>query len=516
VSRVRIGVDVGVTNTDAVVMDTTGAVLAWMKSPTSPDHLVGIREAIAGALSRAGNVTATQVMAGSTHVADAISRRRNLAKVGVLRIGASSSLSIPPFTMWPNDLVERVAGPVALIRGGHEHDGREISPLDTDAVHAFAALCAGAVDGVAVVGMTSPVNADHERRAAAILRDLLGEHITITQGHVVGGIGLLERENSAILNSSLMGLHRTVIDGIGQVLIELGHTTDLYLTQNDGTLISASEAVRRPLLSIGSGPTNSMRGAAYLSGLTDAVVMDVGGTSTVLGLLVDGFPRVSGCPVEVGGVRTNYRMPELVSAQLGGATVVHRGSPPRIGPDNVGERLMTDGLVFGGAITTLSDVSVSAGRTALGDPALARVEPVLVRSVMAQVDARLVALADRTKASRAKLPLVAVGGAAHLVPDQMPGISAVLRYEHSPVANAIGAATAEASGSIDRIYSYDRSSRNRCITDAQQLASEDAVLAGADPARTRITKMTEIPMSYMPGNCVRVQVTALGPVTDSS
>jgi hypothetical protein len=135
---------------------------------------------------------------------------------------------------------------------------------------------------------------------------------------------------------------------------------------------------------------------------------------------------------------------------------------------------------------------------------------------MAQVDARLVALADRTKASRAKLPLVAVGGAAHLVPDQMPGISAVLRYEHSPVANAIGAATAEASGSIDRIYSYDRSSRNRCITDAQQLASEDAVLAGADPARTRITKMTEIPMSYMPGNCVRVQVTALGPVTDSS
>lgn len=512
-SHVRIGVDVGVTHTDAVVMDVSGTVLGCMKTPTTPDHLAGIAAAVAGVLSGVGPVSVTQVMAGSTHAADAIARRRNLARVGVLRIGASSSLSIPPFAAWPDDLFEKVAGPVAMIRGGHEHDGREISPLDTDGVHAFAAACAGAVDSVAVVGMTSPVNPDHERRSAAILREVLGENVAITQGHVVGGIGLLERENSAILNSSLMGLHRTVIDDIGRILTEHGHSPDLYLTQNDGTLISASEAVRRPVLSIGSGPTNSMRGAAYLSGLTDAVVIDVGGVSTVLGLLVGGFPRVSGFPVEVGGVRMNSRMPQLIAAELGGATIVHRGSPPRIGPDSVH---MTDGVAFGANnITTLTDVSASAGRTSIGNSAGAGRDAEFVRSVMRQVDARLVALADRTKASPAEVPLIAVGGAAHLVPDHMPGFSAVLRYEHSPVANAIGAATAEASGSIDRIYSYDRASRTRCLSDAQQLAAEDAVLAGADPARTRITRMTEIPMSYMPGDYVRVQVTALGPVTDT-
>jgi len=92
-----------------------------------------------------------------------------------------------------------------------------------------------------------------------------------------------------------------------------------FFAQNDGTLMDLEFAIRFPVLTIGSGPANSIRGAAYLTGRTDAIVVDVGGTSTDLGVLVRGFPRESSFGVEIGGIRTNFRMPDLVTIALGGA-----------------------------------------------------------------------------------------------------------------------------------------------------------------------------------------------------
>ena len=80
-------------------------------------------------------------------------------------------------------------------------------------------------------------------------------------------------------------------------------------------------AVRYPVLTIGSGPANSLRGAAYLTGLRDAMVADVGGTSTDVGVLANGFPRESSAAVEIGGIRTNFRMPDLVAIAVGGGSV---------------------------------------------------------------------------------------------------------------------------------------------------------------------------------------------------
>lgn len=514
-SRLRIGIDVGGTNTDAVVVDQKSSVLAWHKTVTTADVSGGIRAALAGVLAEVDDGAVGQVMVGTTHPVNAIIRRTGLGRVGVLRVAAPATRSIQPFAAWPDDLADLVRGPVEVVRGGHELDGREFVPLDTDAVVRFADSCAGAVDGVAVVGINSPVNPDHERRAAALLRERLGSSVQITSSHEVSGVGLLERENSAILNSALVELARSVLDGLTRALAGHGIAPSLYFTQNDGTLLAADEAVRRPVLTIGSGPTNSMRGAAYLSGLTDAVVMDVGGTSTDVGLLLDGFPRESALAVEVGGVRTNYRMPDLISVGLGGGTIVRDDTPPRVGPDSVGFRLTEEALVFGGSTTTLSDVSVLAGRTKIGDPSGARLDDRLVRDVLAHVDDRFCALADRIKASRGDMPLVVVGGGAHLVPDELDGISAVVRHEYSPVANAIGAAIAEASGAIDRVFSYEERGRERCLADARELAAAEAVRAGADPTRIRVTRQTELPMSYMPGSCVRVEAKAVGPLLEA-
>jgi N-methylhydantoinase A/oxoprolinase/acetone carboxylase beta subunit len=127
----------------------------------------------------------------------------------------------------------------------------------------------------------------------------------------------------------------------------------LFVSQNDGTLISAAYAARYPVLTFGSGPTNSMRGAAFLTGMRDAIVMDVGGTTTDIGALVNGFPRESSLAVDIGGVRTNFRMPDILSIGLGGGTAEPATAPRdalRIGPDSVGYRLLGESLSFGGSI----------------------------------------------------------------------------------------------------------------------------------------------------------------------
>ena len=116
------------------------------------------------------------------------------------------------------------------------------------------------------------------------------------------------------------------------------------------------------------------------------------------------------------------------------------------------------------------------------------------------------------KASRQALPLIAVGGGSHLVADDVPGVSEVITPNHFAVANAYGAAIAEASGEVDRVYRYDDSSREASLEDAKALAIEAANKAGADPAQVRITTLMEVPMTYVPGGGCRVLVKAAGPL----
>ena len=235
----------------------------------------------------------------------------------------------------------------------------------------------------------------------------------------MGALGLLERENATILNSALLGVAHKVVTGFYSALLDNGLQVESYLTQNDGTLMTSDEASRFPVLSLGSGPTNSMRGACSLAGLADALVIDVGGTSADVGILVDGFPRESTAAVEVGGVRTNFRMPDLISIGLGGGTIVRAGATVRVGPDSVGYRVVSEALVCGGSTLTLSDVSVRAGLRGFGDPALvSELDEAVVAQALGWVDAQIQVMADRMKASRHSLPLIAVGGGSHLVPER--------------------------------------------------------------------------------------------------
>jgi hypothetical protein len=139
-------------------------------------------------------------------------------------------------------------------------------------------------------------------------------------------------------------------------------------------------------------------------------------------------------------------------------------------------------------------------------------DPRVVDEALQWVDAQVQILSDRMKASRQAMPLIAVGGGSHLIPDSVPGVAEVIRPAHHSVANAFGAAIAEASGAVDRVYRYEAEGREKCLDDAKQLAVDAAIRSGADPDQVRITSVVEVPMSYLPGQGCRVQVKAAGPL----
>src|SRR5215469_8404567 len=308
------------------------------------------------------------------------------------------------------------------------------------------------IHSVVVTSIFSPLDSECEHEAARLLREVC-PGIDITLSYELGRIGLLERENAALLNAALKDLARQTVNAFKQALTSSGIQAPLYLTQNDGTIARAEHAIAFPILSFASGPTNSMRGAAFLSKLNDAVVIDVGGTSTDVGCLRRNFPREANNAVQICGIRTLFRMPDLLSIGLGGGSIINR-APLRIGPDSVGFRLMEKAIAFGGSTLTLSDVAVASGLIELGDRRrLDHISSNLIADTMAMVQQRIGEAADRMKADAAPLPLIAVGGGSFLVPPKVPGFSEVVRVEHYAVANAVGAAISQVSGGIDRIFS---------------------------------------------------------------
>lgn len=513
----KIGVDVGGTNTDAVILDDSDHLLAKFKTATSPDVTTGIRAAIVGVLAaspRLDRGAVRHAMLGTTHCTNAIVERRGLNRVGVIRIGAPATLAIKPMTGWPADLRASIGRFATIVGGGHEFDGREIAALDERGVREAVQRFGDEVDSVAIASVFAPVDASHEERAAILVRELLGPAIPVSLSHEIGSIGLLERENATILNAAVVSAARIAANAFRDAMEAEGIDARLYFTQNDGTLMALEYATRYPILTVASGPANSIRGAAFLSGLQDTLVVDIGGTSADVGVLARGFPRQSAVAVEIGGVRTNFRMPDLLAIGLGGGTRVHRGGDElRLGPDSVGYRLREEGLVFGGRTLTLSDVAVATGRATMGDASrVAGLDPRLVQEVGALTTAMLESAIDRMKTSAAAMPVVLVGGGSVIVADELAGVSAVYRPANFDVANAIGAAIAQCSGEIERVFALETVGRDQALEQARQLARAEAIRAGADPSNVEIVELEEVPLAYLPGSATRIKARAAGPL----
>ena len=511
----RLGIDVGGTHTDAVILDERHEVCAKCKEATTEDVSTGINRAVETVLRDAAVPSSriADAMLGTTHATNAVVERKGLARVGVLRLASPSGHAIPPFLDWPEDILAAVACGSCIVRGGYEYNGSLISAVDEDEVRrSLESLRRQGAQALAVSCVFAPVNDEQEARVQELAADCLGPDFPVTLSSEIGSVGLIERENAAVLNAAIRSLAERAYGSFEHVLQTHGIRADLFITQNDGTLMSIDYAKRYPVLTIASGPTNSLRGAAHLSGIRDGIVVDVGGTTTDVGVLKNGFPRESTSSVEMGGVRTNFRMPDLIAVGLGGGSVVDlSGDAPRVGPRSVGYNLHSESRVFGGGTLTATDLAVAAGRLELGDPSRVRdIDPETVAGALQVVRAMIEEAVDRMKTSSGEVPVVVVGGGSVLVPNDLYGAAEVLKPEHYEVANAMGAAIAQVSGGVDGVFDVATVGRERVLEEIKEAAREEAVRAGAAAETVEIVEVEEIPLAYLPSNAVRFRVKAAG------
>jgi len=507
----RIGIDVGGTHTDAALLDGD-TLLAATKARTSADVVTGITEAFDRVL-REGDFSARAiecVMIGTTQFTNAVIERRELAPVAAIRIGLPSGKGLPPFTDWPADIAQAIGGMHFMIAGGTLYDGTELAPLDEEALgKAAAQIAASPIRNVAIASAFAPLNGMVEEAAAAkILSAVPDARITCSQ--TIGGLGLLERENAAILNASLLPFAQRVVTSFQDALHQRGLTCPLYISQNDGTLMGADFVRQFPALTFASGPTNSLRGAWKLTGLENAIVVDIGGTTSDIGVLQGGFPRESYNVVDIGGVRTNFRMPDILAIGVGGGSLVSADGT-QIGPQSVGHRLLQEGMIFGGEQLTLSDIAVAAGALDLGDPAkVASLPAATVTRARTAMHAMLNRAIDTMRPGGRKLPVILVGGGSVLVSDPLDAATKVVLPENAGTANAIGAAIAQIGGEAEQMLSYKDLPREEAVAQVTAQAKRAAITAGADANSLKVVDMDEVPVPYMENGAVRLRVKTVG------
>ena len=544
-SLYRIGVDVGGTNTDAAILDIKAfdspdrGVLASHKAATTPDITSGIEAAIKAVLasSAVDQDRVLSVTIGTTHFINALveADARRLDRVAAVRLCGPFTRQIPPFSGFPVGLRGILDGGAFYLSGGLEMDGREIASLDVEQIHQTARdIAAAGIKAVALVGVFSPLDHEgiHEKRCKQIMLEAVPD-LNIVCSHNIGPTGFLERENATILNAAILRTGHRVKRSFRQAMARLDLTCPLYLSQNDGTLIDVEAAADFPIKTFASGPTNSMTGAAFLAGIdqqkgvcsstTDAdaaeeqpaqvLVVDIGGTTTdVCALLPSGFPRQAPGFVEVGGVRTAFSMPEVVSVGLGGGSRVEV-SPESVtvGPGSVGHFIREQARIFGGPTLTATDVVVAAGKADLGEPSLVRDVPKsTVDLARRDITKKLESVIDKMKVSAAPVTVLLVGGGALLVTEELAGVERCIHPIHQGAANAIGAAIGKVSGEVDTVEILDGKREKDVIDAACQRAIDLAVAKGADRDDVKIVEVNRMPLQYMSQVTVRIQVRAVG------
>lgn len=530
---VRVGVDVGGTNTDAVAIDVALAangdphrgVLTYKKTPTTPDATSGIETAVRAVLAAGSGIRPERIASvtvGTTHFINSVVERdaRRLRKVAVIRLSRSFLREVPPFADFPEDLAAILNGYCGIVDGGLHIDGSMEAPVqEQQVVTECDKIRKLGLTAVVVAGVFSPIDETFNQESRVrdiILRELPG--VDVVCSHEVANIGFLERENAAILNASILKYARQTITRFRLAMQRLKLSCPLFITQNDGTILDAGSAARIPIKTFSSGATNSMRGAAYLAGLdaggTSAIVVDIGGTTSDVGVLLrSGLPRQASAYVTVAGVRVNYSMPHLHSIGLGGGSLVRESDGKvQVGPESVGHFLTEEALVFGGRTCTASDIAVALKQVEMGDSTkLSHLQPDFINAARARIKALLDGAIDVIKTSADPMPVLLVGGGAVLAPEEISGASTVIRPPFHDVANAVGAAISRVCGTVDIVQNTSQQTEAQAIQYAKDLAVKRALSAGGLESSVTIAEIESMPLQYVT-NQVRTIVKAVGDI----
>jgi N-methylhydantoinase A/oxoprolinase/acetone carboxylase beta subunit len=334
--RYLIGVDTGGTYTDAAVLEAKDhRILASAKALTTQGDLtVGVTQALQRALAQLPHSVTphdiAMVSVSTTLATNAVVEGHGSA-TGVLLIGFDAAM------------VERTGIakafpdiPMAVIAGGHQHNGEAVCPLDLDALHAALEQMDAQVQAYAVAGAFAVRNGEHEQAARALIVQRTGKPVTLST-ELSSALDAPRRALTAVLNARLIPRIAGLIDAVQRAMAALGLRCPLMVVKGDGSLALAESVATRPIETLLSGPAASLVGAQWLSGLDSFILADMGGTTTDLGLLINGRPQIREEGAEVGGWRTMVRAIDVRTIGLGGDSEVRLLADGRLqlGPQRV-------------------------------------------------------------------------------------------------------------------------------------------------------------------------------------
>lgn len=332
-----LGIDTGGTYTDAVVYDdTTATVIAKAKAPTTHHDLsIGISGAI-----------------------DAVLRHAELSPASIELVSLSTTLATNALVEgkgrpvcaviigFDGDVLERAglgealgSDPAIILDGGHDPHGNALSPLDERELSVQVASAAPTVEAFAVTAQFSVRNAEHEQAAAQVIRSLTEKPVTLSH-HLSAKLNGPKRAVTAVLNARLISIIDQLVRTTESTLRDRGVIAPLMVVRGDGSLVSAEFVRERPIETILSGPAASLVGAAHLTGATDAMVSDIGGTTTDIAVLRAGLPIISSEGASVGGHQTMVSAVAMRTHGLGGDSSVRHddratGPVVHLGPRKV-------------------------------------------------------------------------------------------------------------------------------------------------------------------------------------
>ena len=313
-----LGVDTGGTFTDAVLIHNETEVIASAKALTTrTDLAIGIGSAVRAVLTQAAVSPGKVAMASlSTTLATNALVEGQGGRVGLVYIGFDAR------DLETHGLSNALRGdPVLVLQGGHSHAGGEVVPLDTATLEAWLETVSG-ISGFAVAAQFATRNPAHENRAAEIIGRMTGRPVSCSH-HLSARLNGPKRALTAVLNARLIGMTHRLIGRAEDVLKEVGINAPLMVVRGDGALMSAAQAKARPIETILSGPAASIVGARWLTGADEALVSDIGGTTTDIAVLRHGKPAIDPNGAQVGPYRTMVEAVAMRTHGLGGDSEVH-------------------------------------------------------------------------------------------------------------------------------------------------------------------------------------------------
>lgn len=316
---ITLGIDTGGTYTDAVLIRDDRDVLATAKALTTRQDLaIGVGQAVEAVLERSDVAAGQIAMAAlSTTLATNALVEGQGGRVALVYIGFREG------DLDRHGLRDALRGdPALVVAGGHSHAGTEVAALDRDAVQAFLAQVGDQVTGFAVAAQFATRNPAHELAVAQMIRDQTGLPVTCSH-HLSAKLNGPKRAVTAVLNARLVGMIDALIGRAEARLVELGVAAPMMVVRGDGALMSAAQARVRPIETILSGPAASIVGARWLTGVQDALVSDIGGTTTDVALIREGRPAIDPGGAHVGGFRTMVEAVAMRTTGLGGDSEVH-------------------------------------------------------------------------------------------------------------------------------------------------------------------------------------------------